>query len=97
VNFSIAPRWTIDLRYRRNEANIRSRQLGVYFENLRVVGLGRPYNWQPTIYSYLNPMNILLAIQNYRHPPLRDILRGFDGVVRPGEMLRELLFILSDA
>jgi hypothetical protein len=24
-----------------------------------------------------------------RHPPVRDILTGFEGVVKPGEMLRK--------
>lgn len=53
--------------------------------------MGGLFNWQPTIASYLNPLNLLSAIQNRRHPPLRDILSGFEGVVRPGEMLREFL------
>jgi ATP-binding cassette subfamily G (WHITE) protein 2 (SNQ2) len=33
-------------------------------------------------------MNIVRAVQSFRHPPLRDILTDFEGVVRPGEMLR---------
>ena len=36
----------------------------------------------------LNPLNLLEKIRSLRHPALRDILSGFNGVVRPGEMLR---------
>ena len=36
-------------------------------------------------------MNILRGVQDLRHPHLRDIISGFQGVVRPGEMLRKLL------
>lgn len=61
------------------------------FQDLRVVGLGATVSYQPTLGSMLNPMNILDMIQTLRHPPVRDILNGFEGVVRPGEMLREFL------
>ena len=74
---------------RRDEADIKSRQLGVVFENLRVVGLGASASVQPTLGSLLNPMNILAKIRSVRHPPLKDIISGFEGVVSPGEMLRE--------
>jgi ATP-binding cassette subfamily G (WHITE) protein 2 (SNQ2) len=73
--------------FRRDEADIKSRELGVLFENVRVVGLGASASFQPTLGSLLNPLNILESIQYVRHPPLRDILSGFEGVVRPGEML----------
>lgn len=72
---------------RKGEAGIKSRELGVAFENLRVIGLGAWASYQPTLGSILNPLNILSAIKNARHPPLRDIISGFEGVVRPGEML----------
>ena len=64
------------------------------FKDLRVVGLGAAANYQPTFGSFFNPRVILEKIQASRHPPLRDILSGFEGVVRPGEMLRmySLLF-----
>lgn len=29
-----------------------------------------------------------------RHPPIKDILSGFNGVIRPGEMLREFSIII---
>ncbi|KAK0203605.1 pleiotropic drug resistance ABC transporter [Desarmillaria ectypa] len=72
---------------RRVEANIKDRQLGVVFENLRVVGLGATASYQETLGSTLNPFNILEKIRTARHPSLRDIISGFEGVVRPGEMI----------
>ena len=74
---------------RREEADIKSRQLGVVFENLRVVGLDVSASHQPTLGSLLNPLNIFTKIRSLRHPLLKDIISGFSGVVRPGEMLRE--------
>ena len=65
------------------------RELGVCFENLKVVGVASRNTYQPTLGSILNPLNILRTIQGIRHPQLRDILSGFEGVVRPGEMLCE--------
>ncbi|KAH9022163.1 pleiotropic drug resistance ABC transporter [Lactarius pseudohatsudake] len=55
--------------------------------DLRVVGLGAATSYQPTIGSFFNPRVIIENIQALRRPPLRDILSGFEGVVRPGEML----------
>ncbi|KAF7374594.1 Brefeldin A resistance protein [Mycena sanguinolenta] len=69
------------------EAHIDRRELGVVFEDLRVVGLGASASYQPTLGSTLNPLSILEQIKTLRHPPLRNILEGFSGVVRPGEML----------
>jgi ATP-binding cassette subfamily G (WHITE) protein 2 (SNQ2) len=74
---------------RREEADIKSRQIGVVFESLRVVGLGVSASFQPTLGSLLNPLNIFTKIRSLRHPSLKDIISGFEGVVRPGEMLRE--------
>lgn len=74
---------------RREEADIKSRQLGVVFESLRVVGLDVSASHQPTLGSLLNLLNIFTKIRSLRHPPLKDIISGFRGVVRPGEMLRE--------
>ncbi|KAG6380438.1 hypothetical protein JVT61DRAFT_8577 [Boletus reticuloceps] len=76
-----------DILKRRDEADIKSRELGVLFDQLRVVGKGTSSSFQPTLGSLLNPMNILRAVQDLRHPHLRDIISGFQGVVRPGEML----------
>ena len=75
--------------HRRDESDIKSRQLGVLFYDLKVEGMGASASLQPTLGSLLNPMNIIHVIQSLRHPPLRNIISGFEGVVRPGEMLCE--------
>jgi len=72
---------------RRNQANHKTRELGVMFRDLRVVGLGATASYQPTLGSVLNPLNFLQAVHAIRHPPIRDILSGFEGVVQPGQML----------
>jgi ATP-binding cassette subfamily G (WHITE) protein 2 (SNQ2) len=72
---------------RRDEAHIKARALGVMFRDLQVQGLGATISRQPTFGSLLNPLNILESIQRARHPPVREILSGFEGVVRPGQML----------
>jgi ATP-binding cassette subfamily G (WHITE) protein 2 (SNQ2) len=69
---------------RREESDVKSRELGVLFENLRVVGRGASATFQPTIGTIFNP---LLKIKASRNTPLHNILSGFDGTVRPGEML----------
>ncbi|KAF9817918.1 hypothetical protein IEO21_03112 [Rhodonia placenta] len=68
-------------------SDVKRRELGVLFDNLRVVGLGTSAAQQPTMGSILNPVNWLSGIQHIRHPATRDILNGFEGVVKPGEML----------
>lgn len=75
---------------RRDEEDIPSRELGVLFEGLRVVGMGASASYQKTLGALFNPLGIIENIKNARHPPLRDILAGFEGVVRPGEMLCRL-------
>ncbi|KAI0827349.1 pleiotropic drug resistance ABC transporter [Trametes gibbosa] len=70
-----------------NESDIKRRELGVVFQDLRVVGVGASASFQPTFGSQLNPLNAVRGIQAALHPATRDILSGFDGVVRPGEML----------
>ena len=59
------------------------------FKDLQVVGVGASAIYQPTLGSILNPLNVQQYINNFRHPALRNILSGFEGCVRPGEMLRE--------
>ncbi|KAF8888618.1 pleiotropic drug resistance ABC transporter [Infundibulicybe gibba] len=71
----------------REKAQIKTRELGVVFEDLHVTGLGASASYQPTLGSTVNPMNLVKAVSDARHPPLRSILAGFEGVVRPGEML----------
>ncbi|KAF8477639.1 ABC-2 type transporter-domain-containing protein [Russula ochroleuca] len=72
---------------KRNAAGIQSRELGVMFKDLRVVGLGAAASYQNSFDSFFNPKIILENIRTARNPPVRDILSGFEGVVRPGEML----------
>ncbi|KAI0298342.1 ABC-2 type transporter-domain-containing protein [Multifurca ochricompacta] len=72
---------------KRDRAGIQSRELGVMFKDFHVVGLGAAASYQNTFGSFFNPKVILENIRTFRHPPLRDILSGFEGVIRPGEML----------
>jgi len=78
--------------FSRGEESIQGRELGVMFQDLRVVGVGARASWQPTIGSLFNPAAILRNISKMRNPVTRDILSGFEGVVAPGEMLRQSLF-----
>lgn len=80
----------IYIKRRFDSNNIKRRELGVSFRDLRVVGLGATTTYQPTFGSTLNPLNIIGSIQKALHPPVRDILSGFEGVVRPGEMICKL-------
>ena len=73
---------------RRDRAGIQSRELGILFKDLHVVGLGAAASYQTTFDSFFNPKVILENFRTMRNPPLRDILSGFEGVLRPGEMLR---------
>jgi ATP-binding cassette subfamily G (WHITE) protein 2 (SNQ2) len=57
------------------------------FKNLRVVGAGSRTSHQPTVGSLFYPSTFLAKIREIRHPSIRDILSGFEGVVTPGEML----------
>ncbi|KZS96568.1 pleiotropic drug resistance ABC transporter [Sistotremastrum niveocremeum HHB9708] len=66
---------------------IECRQAGITFKDLRVVGLGATAKHQDTIFSILSPMRMLDFAKELRHPPKKDILTGFEGTVRPGEML----------
>ncbi|KAG2033358.1 pleiotropic drug resistance ABC transporter [Suillus americanus] len=76
-----------DIIKRRDEEEIKWRELGVVFNDLRVVGIGARTSLQPTIGSLFSPTSLLRTISEARHPHLRDILSGFEGVVAPGEML----------
>ncbi|KAF8955831.1 pleiotropic drug resistance ABC transporter [Flammula alnicola] len=71
----------------RDEAGIEARELGVMFQDLRVVGLGATASHQETIGSAINPLNLVGYVKKVRHPPIRDLITGFEGVVCPGEML----------
>ncbi|KAF8960414.1 pleiotropic drug resistance ABC transporter [Flammula alnicola] len=72
---------------KREDAQIKARSLGIGFRDLRVVGVAASNSFLPTLGSFFNPQVILEKVQHARHPNLRDILSGFEGVVKPGEML----------
>lgn len=57
-------------------------------------GVGSAASFQPTVGSTLNPFLIPEKIRSSLHPPVRDILSGFEGVVNPGEMLRTVPFFM---
>ncbi|KAF9228275.1 pleiotropic drug resistance ABC transporter [Gyrodon lividus] len=76
-----------DVVRRSGEDGIQARELGVMFKDLRVVGIGARSSFQPTVGSFVSPKAIMRSINTMRHPPVRDILSGFEGVVIPGEML----------
>ncbi|PCH34845.1 pleiotropic drug resistance ABC transporter [Wolfiporia cocos MD-104 SS10] len=76
-----------DVVNKMDRSDIKRRELGVLFDNLQVVGLGSSAAQQLTLGSTLNPFTWLSGIQSMRHPTTRTILSGFEGVVRPGEML----------
>ena len=76
------------LLQRLDEADVKRRALGVAFRDLHVTGLGADASYQTTFGSLFNPTHLSGAIRNIRHPPVKDILSGFEGVVQPGEMLR---------
>ncbi|KAJ6558186.1 hypothetical protein B0H19DRAFT_886658, partial [Mycena capillaripes] len=56
------------------EADIEVHELGVVFEDLRVVVLGASASYQPTLGSTLNPLSIFKKIKTLCHPLLRNIL-----------------------
>ncbi|OAP63066.1 hypothetical protein AYL99_02293 [Fonsecaea erecta] len=68
-------------------ANIKLRRASITFKNLNVSGSGIAMNLQPTVASYLlAPLRAAEWIR-FAKKPQRKILTGFDGVVKPGEML----------
>lgn len=83
-------------RHRKEKSNIHRRELGVMFQDLRVIGLGSAENYQSTFGSLFNPRVLLQSLRETRKPPLRDILSGFEGAVRPGEMLRQSTSLIAN-
>jgi len=64
------------------------RKLGIMFRDLRVIGLDVGAAVQHNLVSLFYPQSIIQYIHALWHPPVRDIISGFEGVVLPGEMLR---------
>lgn len=68
------------------------RQVGLCFQNLSVFGYGTPTDWQKdvgTVWLALPDMIRRLFSSTAGHTRI-DILRQFDGLIRPGEMLAVL-------
>ncbi|KAG2112808.1 hypothetical protein BD769DRAFT_1778685 [Suillus cothurnatus] len=82
-----------DFIRQRGEESIKARELGMMFNDLRVVGLGACALLQPTMGLMLNPFTALNNITTMRNPPICDILSGFEGVVMPGEMLHKSIVL----
>jgi ATP-binding cassette subfamily G (WHITE) protein 2 (SNQ2) len=82
---------SIDQISRVEESEIKTRTLGVVFQNLCVVGLGASATYKSTLGSALDFTKIFKLIRQLRQPPTREIITRFEGVVSPGEMLRESL------
>ena len=75
---------------REHDSDIKRRELGIYFKGLRVLGVGATASHQETFGSMFNPKDIWQACRGLLRPPAtRTILHDFNGVIRPGEMLRE--------
>ncbi|ELU44174.1 ABC transporter CDR4 [Rhizoctonia solani AG-1 IA] len=72
---------------RMDEEGIKHRELGVGFVDLTVRGLGATAKYQETVLSMLSPVQWMRNLNNLRHPPVKDILNGFTGTVKSGEML----------
>ncbi|KDN40770.1 hypothetical protein RSAG8_07945, partial [Rhizoctonia solani AG-8 WAC10335] len=72
---------------RMDEEGIKHRELGVGFVDLTVRGLGAAAKYQDTLFSMLSPRQWLQTLNELRHPPVKDILTGFTGTVKSGEML----------
>jgi ATP-binding cassette subfamily G (WHITE) protein 2 (SNQ2) len=76
---------------RQSSSGVKRRELGVYFRDLYVTGVGAKVSHQATVGSMFNPKVIWEEFRNALRPSTRRILYDFNGVVRPGEMLRELV------
>ncbi|KAF8734087.1 ABC transporter, partial [Rhizoctonia solani] len=72
---------------RMDEEGIKHRSLGVGFVDLTVRGLGAAAKYQETVLSMVSPMQWVHKLSGLRHPPVKDILTGFTGTVKSGEML----------
>ena len=75
------------IHYRSVKDGARMRKLGVMFRDIRVLGLGVGADVRHNLVSLLYPQSIIKYINTLRHPPVRSIISGFEGVVLPGEML----------
>ncbi|KAH8110884.1 P-loop containing nucleoside triphosphate hydrolase protein [Phellopilus nigrolimitatus] len=71
--------------------NMRPRTLGLAFKDLSVFGVDKSLSsgcvYQLTLGSLLNPVEWAKSLIRRRHPCMRRIISGFEGVVNSGEML----------
>ena len=61
------------------------------FRDLTVTGIGTAASFAPTLGDLFDLRQFPEKLRALRHPPTREILKGFEGVVWPGEMLRMIL------
>ncbi|KAG7087521.1 hypothetical protein E1B28_013480 [Marasmius oreades] len=64
-----------------------SRELGVLFSNLSVLGSGSAASYHLTFESFFNPRHLSDFLNEFLRPPRKRILDEFEGVVWPGQML----------
>ena len=63
-------------------------KFGVTFRNLTTKGIDTATSYVPSVYELIRDViTIPLAVKKLRHPPLKNLIEEFDGIVRPGEML----------
>ena len=68
--------------------NNEPREMGLAFRDLTVTGYGVGAKLNGTFGSLLlTPLNMLLGLGDIFNPPVKHILRGVTGCVKPGEML----------
>lgn len=76
------------MREKAEDLEIESRTMGVAWRNLGVTGVGSGLALQTTVGSLLTePLRAPQLISGLLHPPIKHILQGLDGCVKPGEML----------
>jgi len=74
---------------RQHDSGVRRRELGVYFKNLQVTGVGAVASQQAMVGSIFNPKAIWEGFRHSQRRSTRTILHDFNGVIKPGETLRE--------
>ncbi|PWN48587.1 putative SNQ2-ABC transporter [Violaceomyces palustris] len=73
---------------RADEKGLEHREMGLFWRNLTVTGLGSGVSLSSDIGSLVSePLRIGTHIKNLLHPPVKTILDDFEGCVKPGEML----------
>jgi len=76
---------------RQHDSGVKRRELGVYFKDLNVIGVGATASHQATVGSMYNPKAIWRDFRSSLRPSTRKILHDFNGVLKPGKMLRKFV------